>query len=97
MSKLSLADRIQTRGIFFQLRWIGTLLSIDKFRVAIKSEVMRGLIGIVKRFPDTPIASLSIEILSEIKKTFSTANKHALALRSIRLKLREISERKQSQ
>ena len=97
MSKLSLADRIQSRVIFFQLRWIGTLLSIDKFRVAIKSEVMRGLIGIVKRFPDTPIASLSIEILSEIKKTFLTANKHESALRSIRLKLREIGERKQSQ
>ena len=96
MSKLSLADRFQVRGLLFQIEWIGALLSIDKFRVTVKLQVMRGLIGIVKRFPDTPIASLSIEILSEIKKTFLTANKHALALRSIGLKLREISERKQS-
>ena len=94
MSKLSLTDRIQSRGLFFQIQWIGALLSIDGFRVAVKMKVILGLIGIIKLFPDTPIASLSIGILFKIKKTSSNANKHDLALRSIAVKLRKIKEGK---
>ena len=96
MSKLSLTDRLQARGLFLQVRWIGILLSIDKFRVALKMQVILGLFGIIRLFPDTPIASLSIAILFRIKKTFSNANKHALALRSIGVSLRKINEKKQS-
>lgn len=96
MSKLSVIDRIQAHGLFLQIRWIDTLLSIDVFKVAVKMKVVLGLIGVVRLFPDTPIASLSIALLFRIKKTFSSANKYDLALRTIGVKLRKINEKKQS-